>query len=202
MRSPPRILNDAYRVIDERHRLACGGRAEALIELLRRRAARKAGPAIAEKLRDPFCPPTQRFDSVEGEGARGQQREEEEAAHRREDCHRSRGMETDCHRASRSPARLAGLWLQQDCAARLQSCRTDTIASFGPPRRGGRRRGKAVHARWRVGELWVKRHGEWKCRWYQPTPIEGGAVREGVGRDPWPLTVPFYIGYGYPRVSR
>lgn len=31
--------------------------------------------------------------------------------------------------------------------------------------------GKTIHIRWRVGELWVKRHGEWKCRWYQPTQI-------------------------------
>jgi ketosteroid isomerase-like protein len=31
--------------------------------------------------------------------------------------------------------------------------------------------GKTVHIRWRVGEFWVKRRGEWKCRSYQPTPI-------------------------------
>ena len=31
--------------------------------------------------------------------------------------------------------------------------------------------GKTVHIRWRVGELWVKRQGDWKCRSYQPTPI-------------------------------
>jgi len=31
--------------------------------------------------------------------------------------------------------------------------------------------GKTIHIRWRVGELWVKRQGEWKSRSYQPTPI-------------------------------
>jgi ketosteroid isomerase-like protein len=31
--------------------------------------------------------------------------------------------------------------------------------------------GKWVHIRWRVGEVWVKRKGEWKCRSYQPTAV-------------------------------
>ena len=31
--------------------------------------------------------------------------------------------------------------------------------------------GKTIHIRWRVGELWVRRRGEWKCRSYQPTPV-------------------------------
>lgn len=31
--------------------------------------------------------------------------------------------------------------------------------------------GKWTHIRWRVGEVWVKRQGEWKCRSYQPTPV-------------------------------
>ena len=28
-----------------------------------------------------------------------------------------------------------------------------------------------VRVRYRVGELWVKRHQQWKCRWYQPTVL-------------------------------
>jgi ketosteroid isomerase-like protein len=31
--------------------------------------------------------------------------------------------------------------------------------------------GSPVHLRWQVGEVWVKRSGEWKCRYYQPTPL-------------------------------
>jgi len=31
--------------------------------------------------------------------------------------------------------------------------------------------GNWTHIRWRVGEVWVKRQGEWKCRSYQPTPV-------------------------------
>jgi hypothetical protein len=31
--------------------------------------------------------------------------------------------------------------------------------------------GKWVHLRWRVGEVWVRRQGEWTCRSYQPTPV-------------------------------
>lgn len=31
--------------------------------------------------------------------------------------------------------------------------------------------GKWTHIRWRVGEVWIQREGEWKCRSYQPTPV-------------------------------
>jgi hypothetical protein len=34
----------------------------------------------------------------------------------------------------------------------------------------GPKDGKQIHLRWQVGEVWVKRNGEWKCRYYQPTP--------------------------------
>jgi hypothetical protein len=29
--------------------------------------------------------------------------------------------------------------------------------------------GKRIHVRWQVGEVWVSRGSEWKCRYYQPT---------------------------------
>jgi ketosteroid isomerase-like protein len=38
-------------------------------------------------------------------------------------------------------------------------------------------RGKWTHIRWRAGEVWVKRQGQWKCRSYQPTPLAPGAVK-------------------------
>jgi|SRR5438067_7800892 len=40
--------------------------------------------------------------------------------------------------------------------------------------------GSRIHVRWQVGEVWVKRAGEWKCRYYQPTSLpsaDGSAAR-------------------------
>ena len=31
--------------------------------------------------------------------------------------------------------------------------------------------GKIIHATYQVGEVWVKRAGEWKCRYYHGTPV-------------------------------
>ncbi len=31
--------------------------------------------------------------------------------------------------------------------------------------------GKIIHVTYQVGELWVKRAGEWKCRYYHGTPV-------------------------------
>src|SRR5215831_7729439 len=36
--------------------------------------------------------------------------------------------------------------------------------------------GSLVHLRWQVGEIWVKRNGEWKCRYYQPTLLPSPAA--------------------------
>ena len=42
--------------------------------------------------------------------------------------------------------------------------------------------GNWTHIRWRVGEVWVKRQGEWKCRSYQPTPSRPPSERSHPGR--------------------
>lgn len=31
--------------------------------------------------------------------------------------------------------------------------------------------GKVIHATYQVGEVWVRRAGEWKCRYYHGTPV-------------------------------
>ena len=31
--------------------------------------------------------------------------------------------------------------------------------------------GKMIHVTYQVGEVWVRRAGEWKCRYYQETPV-------------------------------
>jgi hypothetical protein len=31
--------------------------------------------------------------------------------------------------------------------------------------------GKMIHVTYQVGEVWVKRAGEWKCRYYHGTPV-------------------------------
>lgn len=31
--------------------------------------------------------------------------------------------------------------------------------------------GKIIHATYQVGEIWVRRAGEWKCRYYHGTPV-------------------------------
>lgn len=32
--------------------------------------------------------------------------------------------------------------------------------------------GQTIHAKYSVGEVWVRRHGEWFCRYYQGTPAK------------------------------
>jgi hypothetical protein len=46
----------------------------------------------------------------------------------------------------------------------------------------GPSKGKRIHVRWQVGKVWVKRGSEWKCRYYQPTPLAGGNSDGSAGK--------------------